>query len=259
MSSRLPFAAGLAGLLCLSASGQDPKVNIPPDAVPATFRMYLVTDYRFPFLKNPDNTPKKGADGKDVRDARDRTEKMHCLVCDYGLSPVVAVFVRADAKTLGADSGVGKLAKRLDALIPRYRADKLAGFVAFLQLEAGEKTVTGKTKQPDGTEVESMVVLDFEYPDDEKRDVYAKDIRDLANGLNTPNVPFGLAATKSKALTAWGVAEKDEVTVIVYYRMRRVGTPWRFAQAADLTDAKIDAILDATEEKITGKKKVKKE
>jgi len=237
-------AAGLVALAGLAAPAQNPKdkAALPADVVPATFRAFLVTDGRFP--------PVKTADGKDEPDPRNRTGKIHCLVCEYGLAPVVAVFVRADAKTLGQDSGVAKLTKNLNDLIPKFRADKLAGFVAFLRLEGGEKAI--KLTAADGTE--TTLTVDQEYPDDEKRDVYAEDIRKFANAVAAPNVPFGLAPEKSKAIAAWGVKDTDEVTVVVYYRMRMVGKPWGFAKAADLTDAKIDEILKAAEGAITKQK-----
>jgi len=254
---------GLGGLLSLAAieaPAQEPKpvdptkAALPADVVPAAFRMYMVSDTRFPPLKNDDGTAKKGADGKDVQSPKNRAGKIHCLVCEYGLNPTVAIFVRSEAGLLGADSGVAKLTRGLDGLIPKYRADKLGGFVAFLRLEGGTKVVAVKVKRADGSEGEEKVEQDLEYPDDEKRDSYAKDIRDFAGSLNAQNVPFGLAPEKSKAVTAWGIKDTDEVTVVVYYRMRMVTKPWAFAKVADLTDEKVAEILKATETAITGKK-----
>ena len=45
--------------------------------------------------------------------------------------------------------------------------------------------------------------------------------------------------------------DTDEVTVVVYNRMRVVGKPWHFAKDADLTDEKIDEILKSVEKAIT--------
>ncbi|MBA4062880.1 MAG: hypothetical protein C0501_04075 [Isosphaera sp.] len=242
----------------LTAGGQDPaatdKVPVPPDAVPSAFRMFLVTDARFKPLENPDGTPLKDKNGNDVPNPKNRPNKIHCLVCEYGLNPVVAVFVRPDAKDLGPESGVAKLATRLNALVPKYRSDKLSGFVAFLNLDFKDegggptdptKRVTVKKKLPDGTEVEEKVEQDKEYPDDERRVERVESVGNLARALGgVSGVPFGLAGYKSKALAAWGVGD-DEVTVIVYNRMRRVGEPWRFPKADGLTDEKIDEILKA--------------
>src|SRR5262249_42037633 len=165
---------------------------------------------------------------------------------EYGLNPVVAIFVRPDAKMLGPESDVAKLVKGLNALIPKNRSDKLAGFVAFLNVEGGTKGVTIKTKRADGTEAEEKIEQDKEYPDDEKRDVYASEIRDYEKALAVPNVPFGLAPTKSKTIAAWDIKD-DDVTVVVYYHMRRFGDVWRFKSFKDLTDEKVAEILKAAE------------
>lgn len=270
MRTRSLFAAAgflaLAGFSSQPLTGQDPKtetepkpaldlkVPLPPDVIPGSFRMFLVKDNRFEPLKDLDGKLLKGPTGKDVQSPKNREGKIHCLVCENGLAPMVAVFVKADAKSVGPDSGVGKLAKALNALVPKYRADKLSGFVAFLNLESGPKVVTVKTKRADGTEAEEKVEQDMEYPDDEKRDEFTKDIRDVADGLNVPYVPFGLAPQKSKAITAWGVKDTDEVTVVVYYRMRRVGAAFTFEKAADLTDEKVAEILKTAEKAILQQK-----
>src|SRR5688572_9825695 len=92
------LAAGL--LLAAAAAAQEPKVDPkadpkaastaqPGEWVPATFRAFLVADGRFP-PKVPQ--PTKAED----RDPRDRTRKIHDLVGENGLSPVVAIFVRPD-------------------------------------------------------------------------------------------------------------------------------------------------------------------
>jgi len=266
MRTRIFFAAaGLIALVGLSSqplSGQDPapktvpdlKLELPPDVVPGTFRMFLVKDARFEPLKDLDGKLLKGPTGKDIPSPKNREGKIHCLVCENGLAPMVTTYVRTDADSVGPDSGVVKLGKGLNALIPKYRADKLGGYVAFLNLESGPKVVTVKTKRADGTEFEEKVEQDMEYPDDEMRDKYATAILAAADGLNVPNVPFGLAPAKSRANTAWGVKDTDEVTVIVYYRMRRVGAAFTFEKASDLTDAKIAEILKTVENAILQQK-----
>jgi hypothetical protein len=249
-----PGLAGLIALSCLAARGQEPKVQLPPDVLPSTFRMYMVTDNRFEPLKDADGKVLVGADGKPVQNPKNRTGKIHCLVSEYGLNPTVAVFVRADAGSLGDKSGVAKLAKQVNALVPKHRSDKLGGFVAFLRLESGPKPVVVKTKRPDGTEAEEKIEQDKEYPDDEKRDTHAGSIRDLEQALAVPNVPFGLTPEKSKAIAAWKIGDADEVTVIFYNRMRIIGQPWRFAKDTDLTDEKIAEIVKTVEATLDRKK-----
>ncbi len=265
----LVAAAGLIALAWLSSqplAGQEPKtpdapksfpdlkVPVPPDAIPGSFRMFLVKDGRFEPLKDIEGKLLKGPTGKDIPNPKNREGKIHCLVCENGLAPMVVSFVKADAATVGPDSGVGKLAKGLNALVPKYRADKLSGFVAFLNLESGPKVVTVKTKRADGSEVEEKVEQDMEYPDDEIRDKYTAAILGAAEGLNVPYVPFGVAPIKSKANSAWGIKDTDEVTVVVYYRMRRVGAAFTFEKASDLTDEKVAEILKTVEKAILQQK-----
>ena len=182
-------------------------------------------------------------------------------LCDWsaenGLSPTVAVFVRAPLAAdvngqrqlvVGADSGLAKLIKATDLLLPKYRGDKLSGFVMFLQLEGGTKLV--KVTAADGTV--SMVELDLEYPDDEKRDVYAKEIKDFSNAVKASTMPFGLAAVKSKATAEWKLGDADDVTVILFDRMRVVKR-WAF-KADGIGDAQVQEVLAATATMITGKK-----
>jgi hypothetical protein len=212
------------------------------NVVPATFRAQLVVDNRFKQMV-------KNSDGTESPDPRNRTGKIHCLVCENGLSPVVAVFVRADLKDARADAGLGKLLKGLDTLIPKYRSDKLAAFAMYLKTEGGPKLVTVKGSDGSDEKVEATK----EYPDDEKRDVYAKEIGDFAKAVGADNVPFGLAPNASPSITAFGIGETAPVTVIIYNRLR-MAQRWEL-KLDDLTDEKINEILTATEEMIGGKKK----
>ncbi len=226
----------------LAAAAAVAKGATVANVVPGTFRAQLVVDNRF-------KVPVKNPDGSETPDPRNRTGKIHCLVCENGLSPVVAVFVRADLKGVDANSGLGKLIKGTDTLIPKHRGDKLASFVMFLKLDGGPKLVT--VKGPDGSE--EKVEAAKEYPDDEKRDVYAKEIGDFATAVAADNVPFGLAPTTSPSITAFGIVETTPVTVIIYkgFRMAR---RWEL-KMDELTPEKISEILNATEAMITGVKK----
>jgi len=212
------------------------------NVVPGTFRAQLVVDNRF-------KAPVKNADGVESRDPRNRTGKIHCLVCENGLAPTVAIFVRADIKGADATSGVGKLIKATDTLIPKYRSDKLSAFAMFLKLEGGSKLV--KVKTPDGGEKEEAV--DKEYPDDEKRDAHAQEVSTLFAALNTDNVPFGLAPTESKSIKDFAISDATPVTVIIYNRLR-MAQRWDL-KPDEITDAKIGEILTATEEMIGVQKK----
>ena len=205
------------------------------NVVPATFRAQLVVDNRF--------KPGKGPDGTDAPDPRNRTDKLHCLVCEYGLAPTVAIFVRADLAD-PKSKALGKMIKDVDALVPKYRSDKLGAFAMFLKLEGGDKLVV--VKAPDGSE--EKVEAAKEYPDDEKRDVYAQEIKAFAAGVNADNVPFGLAPTSSPSIRAFGIGDATPVTVIIYNRLRMVQR-WDL-KLDDINDDKTAEILAATEQMI---------
>jgi hypothetical protein len=228
-------ATALWLLAAVALAGRaDLPIAPPKNVVPSTFRAQLVVDDRF---KEPITNP----DGSKGPDPRNRTGKIHCLVCEHGLAPVVAVFVRADTADAKVEPGLTKLLKATDALLPKYRADKMAAFAMFLSLDGGRKLV----KLADGSEVET----DKEYPDDEKRDAKAKDVKDYAAKTATPGIPFGLAPATSTALTAFAIGD-EPVTVVIYNRLRIVNR-WAL-KADDLTDEKIDAIMQATQAMITG-------
>jgi hypothetical protein len=194
-----------------------------------------VVDNRF-------KAPVKSADGTESPDPRNRTGKIHCLVCENGLSPTIAIFVRADIKGADPAAGLGKLIKEADALTQKYRSDKLSAFAMFLRLEGGDKSV--KVKTPDGGERDETV--DKEYPDDEKRDAHAAVVRAYAAAVNADNVPFGLSPTTSRPIAAFGIGDATPVTVIIYNRLR-MAQRWELS-VDELDDKKIAEIRAATEE-----------
>ncbi|HEV3386663.1 MAG TPA: hypothetical protein VG097_17740, partial [Gemmata sp.] len=210
--------------------------------------------------------PVKTPDGKEQPDPRIRSGKIHCLVCENGLAPVIAVFVhlKGPASALPADKGVADLVVKTNRMIsqPQFRAIKLASFVMFLRLESGTKEVTVKTKK-DNVDVENKVKEDLEFPDEDdiKRTEYIEDIKKFAATVNSPNVPFGLAAVKSKALAEWGVVsdkpdekekDPDAFTVVLYNKMRIVKR-WSFQNSDELND-KVNEIIKTTEDLLIEKR-----
>ena len=209
----------LLGFACLAAAvtlvAQDAK---PGASVPSAFRSFVVTDDRFP----PKVTPIKAPED---RDPRDRTDKMHCLVCEYGLNPAVLVFSRA---TPAEDGPAAKLAKQLDLIL--------------------------QTREARGNSFNAAVVFltrDAEYPSDTRRndkgefvrEEMAKQVKDLATQLKAPRVVFALAAKASPDLAGWGVADADETVVVLYNRLRVVKR-WNFAAGAP-SDDEVKAVAAA--------------
>ncbi len=213
------WACMLAGLLLTTAARaqeakddekktDDKKTAVEP--VPSGFRSFIVSDERF-----------------DPKNVRNRTAKMHDLVTENGLNPVVAIFART--VPAGEDAPLSKLVKQLNAYVTKYRASRAAAFVIFLTLEK-------------------------EYPDDESRSMKADAVKALADQLKATMVPFGLAAGKSPMTEAWKIGETDELTVIVYHRMKLVKR-WTFSADKPPTEEEIKDILAVAEQeaKVGGK------
>jgi hypothetical protein len=63
-----------------------------------------------------------------------RKDRYHCLVCDYGVEPVVLVFAREPAE--GKDEALSDLLKKLDDAVERHQDKFLHSFVVFLSPDA---------------------------------------------------------------------------------------------------------------------------
>lgn len=167
--------------------------------IPATYRSYIVFDQR-----------------ADAKSPQNRTGKLHDLVTENNLNPVVAVF--ATKLPTGADDPVAKLVKRLKDVHAAHRADEFGAFVLF-------------------------AALDRDYVADAKADAAAEAVQAWAGSVQPGGVAVGLTkkpdGKEGDALT-WGLAP-DTTTIIVYNRMKPVK---RWDLPADgLTDAAIDAVI----------------
>lgn len=200
---------------------------VPAGTVPGTFRSFIASDQRYP-----------------KESVRNRQAKMHCLVCEAGLNPVIAVFTRTDPAMLTAETPLGKLIKALG----RSAADKdLGGFVA-------------RHRAANAAAFVLFLTLDKPYPLDDRgeavkglvRDEQAQALRTAAEQLQAPGVPLALAATASPEAEAWKLDPAQEITVVVYNRMRIVKR-WEFNADHPLNDAAIAEILQTGDQSIRGK------
>ena len=127
MRRALSFVALLG--VCIAVPGQEakgPKSGpAPGTTLPAAFDAYVVH-------------------GKVA------AQRQHCLVCEHGLSPVVAVFAREAAG--GKDEALQALIKKLDAAVAKHQAAYLAGFVVVLS-DAARSSVNN----PAEAEVEQIL------------------------------------------------------------------------------------------------------
>ena len=187
-----------------------PDAGLKGGDVPSSFRAFLVWDKRY-----------------DAKDVRNRADKPHCMVCENGLNPVVAVF--APAVPADQTDPVAGLLKDLDQAAADRKADSMAASVTFL-------------------------VLPDELQFDAQRDKLVADAKALAEQAKLRAMPVGLAAKKSKATAAWKLdGNNAEAVTVVLYNHLRVVERWTFADGKP-TDADRKAILAAIEKEVPGRK-----
>lgn len=210
-------AATFALFAVAAVSAQEP---VPPKArpeagekggdVPSAFRAFLVWDKRF-----------------DAKDVRNRTDKPHCLVCENGLNPAVAVF--APAIPTDQNDPVAALLKDIDQATVDRKAASFGASGTFL-------------------------VLPAELQFDAQRDKAVADAKAMAEQAKLRAMPIGLAEKKSKATAAWKLdGNNAEAVTVVLYNHLRVVERWTFADGKP-TDADRKAILAAIEKEVPVKK-----
>ena len=232
---RLIAAIWLTVTATAFGTAQETPPPVSESAVPGTFRSFIAVDKRFP----EDNV-------------RNRQAKMHCLVCEAGLNPVVAVFTRADPATVTPESPLGKLIQALGrarveadmigaaardpgGFVAKHRAANAAAFVIFLGLEK---------PYPEDTRGEAVKGL--------VRDQVVESLRATAETLNAPHVPFGLAASESPDTEVWKLVPGQDTTVVVFHRMKVVKR-WDFSPDTPLDDQAITQIIQTAEKAAMGK------
>ena len=210
---RLFRTCGALAFVAVSVGAQEPE---PKQAakdgatIPSTFRSFIVSDKR-----------------TDAKDPLNRTDKLHCLVCENNLNPVVAVFARSQPKN--AEDPLAKLVVELKKLLgnEKYKAQNFASFVIFVTLEK-------------------------EFQSDDKRDTFAGAIRTWGESIGAGPVVLGLTGQTGDAAKTWNLNKDDDITVVLYHRMKPVQKPWTFAEGA-MADADVKAIIAATETELAKK------
>lgn len=179
------------------------------DAVPSTFRGFIVEDQRF-----------------DKDDVRNRTNRMHCMVVENGLNPVCAVFTRQDPLR-AADAPLGTLITQLNGLVEKYTAANAASFVLFLTLDGDYPADESRAAR--AADVKALA-----------EEVKASSVPfGLASGTADPDKPG--------PLSKWKIGETDELVVVVYHKMQVIKR-WSFDADNPPTAADIEAITKAFEE-----------
>jgi hypothetical protein len=173
MMMRAAVVLALSALALAVAPAQEKKSARPGEKIPGTYPSYNVTG------------PRAG--------------RLHDHVTQHDLNPVVAVFARA-APDKAADPLAGLLLK-LEAAVAERKAEKVGGFVVFLNLTD-----------------------EFYKVKDDVREARVAEADNLSKLLKLQNVVVGLDHPNSPAAKAFGLAPAGPdakgpvVTVLVYDR-----------------------------------------
>lgn len=187
------------------------------EEIPGGFRAYVVNEPRY------GNEP------------RNRTGKMQDLVCDHGLSPVLAVFSR----TIPSDAThpLNTIVAKQDQLVDDYLPRRFGAFVVFLALKD-------------------------EFRKDESRDDRKKEIDRFVTEAMPKRTTIGLAeATETPdgaaqalipaQVTGMGITPDDDLVIVLYYRFDVIKR-WKFKADAPPTAETLKEIT-AEAEKLLGK------
>ena len=182
----------------------DPKpAKADPNTTPSTYRSFIVVDQRTD-LKSPQN----------------RAGKLHDLVGENSLNPVIAVF--SNAMPTGGDDAVSKLVKKLKEIQATYKADEFGTFVIF-------------------------AVLDTDYVIDNKADTRAEELKAWAGTVQPGGVAVGLAKKadgKEGDAKNWGLS--PDSTSIVLYNRHKVVKRWDVAPAG-ISDQLVNEVAAETD------------
>jgi hypothetical protein len=186
------------GVIAAFAAGGTLVAQQPPSTT-STYRSFIVVDQR-----------------TDAKSPQNRTGKLHDLVNENSLNPVVAVF--ANKVPTGGDDGLSKLTKRLKEVQNTYKSDEFGTFVIF-------------------------AVLDADYITDPKADATAEAIKAWAGTVQPGGVALGLAKKadgKEGDALKWNLSP-DNVSILFYNR-HKVLKRWD-VPVDGITDEMVNAVV----------------
>ncbi|MCI0738724.1 MAG: hypothetical protein L0Y72_06755 [Gemmataceae bacterium] len=159
--------------------------------------------------------------------------RQHCLVCEFGLSPVVMVFAKESPE--GKDGALDALLAKLDAAVDKNQSKDFASFVVFLSPDARN---SANTKEENA---KNLV--------EEARAREALIARLEARSEKLKNV---VVACMPEAPKAYGLDPKAETTVVFYWNHKVIGS---FVSLAPMTEADADKILKVVTDTLAKQKK----
>jgi hypothetical protein len=134
----------------------------------------------------------------------------HSLVCEYGLRPVVMVFVRE--RPDGKEQAVPELLKKLDDLLDKHRAEGFEAFAVFLSPDA--KSAVSEEKTED---------VDQVLKEEDRREKLQARLAPLAGQFKH----LVIGTYPDLGPPEYKLSPQAEVTVILYQRLK-VRENWAF-------------------------------
>lgn len=188
----------------------DPRpAKADPNTTPSTYRSFIVVDQR-----------------TDPKSLQNRTGKLHDLVGENSLNPVVAVF--SNAMPSGGDDAISKLVKKLKEVQSTHKADEFGTFVIF-------------------------AVLDTDYVIDTKADARAEELKAWAGTVQPGGVAIGLAKKsdgKEGDAKNWNLSPDN--TSIVFYNRHKILKRWD-VPTTGITDQLLNEISAEVDKEIKRK------
>lgn len=160
----------------------------------------------------------------------------HCLVCGFGLRPVVLVFAKDPAD--GKDDGLNELLTKLDEAATEFESRAFSVGVVYLSPDARDSTNNAQEK-------DAQKIIDEAIAREKLHARLTKQAEKFKNVIVACHPPEGPKK--------YDLNPKAEVTVLFYERMK-ISDTWAFG-AAELDGKNVDAIVKKVRETLPLKKK----
>ena len=163
--------------------------------------------------------------------------RQHCLVCEYGLLPVVLVFAREPAE--GKDGPLTSLLAKLDEAVERHaEANYLNSFAVFLSPDARNSANNAEEQDPKKLVDEALA-----------REGLAARLEPRAEKLKHVVISFFPA----EGPKGYNINPKAEVTVLFYIR-HKIMANFAFAEGK-MTEEDVEKIVKTVDETFASAKK----
>lgn len=166
--------------------------------------------------------------------------RQHCLVCEFGLHPVVMVLAREPAE--GKDGPLTSLLAKLDEAVSRHAEDHyLASCGIFLSPDAHNSA--NNTAEEDTKKIADETIA---------RDALTKRLEERADKLKNVVLAYFPAAGPKD----YNINPKAEVTVLFYYK-HKVLANFAYPEGK-MTDEDVERIVKTVDDTLAKKKPAKK-